>query len=96
MSGMPDFFDLDRANARLPELRETLLALRTLRAELIEMRDRIVELVGPTAAGTGTREEAEQEARRLHLRIQGVVDQMEAAVAQLATSLPAWSTSRPW
>jgi len=35
-----DFYDIDRANARLPELAETLLMLRGLRTEVIALRDR--------------------------------------------------------
>ena len=90
---MPDFYDIDRANARLPELRETLLRLRDLRAEVIVLRDRIVELNAPwlvAGAGAGassaaptTRAEAEEETRLLRLRLAGMVDQMQAAVAQI-------------
>jgi hypothetical protein len=95
---MTAFYDLERANARLPELRETLESLRLRRSELIDMRDRIVGLVTraatATAAGSGTSEEAvaetaarladaEREAQQLHMRMQGVVDQMEAAVGRI-------------
>ena len=88
---MPAFYDLDRANARLPELRETLLMLRGLRSEVIVLRDRIVALDAPasvagsaasTPAGTG-RGAAKEEARLLRMRIQGLIDQMEAAVAEI-------------
>jgi hypothetical protein len=48
---VPDFYDFERANARLPELRETLLQLRALRDEVVVVRDRIVELNAPTLAG---------------------------------------------
>ena len=48
---MPDFYDFERANARLPELRETLLQLRGLRDEVVVVRDRIVELNAPAVAG---------------------------------------------
>jgi hypothetical protein len=87
---VPTFYDIDRANARLPELRETLQSLRALRADLVGMRDQIVALVGPQAAaaeaGSPSRPDpaqTEDEARRLHMRMQGVVDQMEAAVARI-------------
>lgn len=40
---MATFYDLDRANARLPELRDTLEALQLERARLIELRDRVIE-----------------------------------------------------
>ena len=48
---MPDFYDFERANARLPELRETLLQLRGLRDEVVVVRDRIVKLNAPAVAG---------------------------------------------
>jgi hypothetical protein len=87
-----DYYDIDRANALLPELRETLLRLRDLRTEVIGLRDRIVELnaAGRGTGGTATpsakgltRAEVEEESRLLHLRLQGSVDQMQGAVAQI-------------
>jgi hypothetical protein len=104
---VPSFYDIDRANARIPELRETLLGLRELRGEVIALRDRIVELnapwaivaggsnagptpAGPTPASTpastpagATRAEVEEETRMLRLRLQGMVDQMQAAAARI-------------
>jgi hypothetical protein len=77
---MPAFYDLDRANARLPELRETLLMLRGLRSEVIVLRDRIVALNTPQPAAGGG---AAEETRLLRLRMQGLIDQMQAAVAQI-------------
>jgi hypothetical protein len=68
------FYDLDDANARLPEVREVLTLLRDQRAELIRLRDRTRE---PNVD--------EDESRRIHLRMQGIVDQMQAAVAQLVS-----------
>ena len=88
---MSAFYDLDRANARLPELRETLLMLRGLRSEVIVLRDRVVALdaqapvaggAASTPAGTN-RAAADEERRLLRMRIQGLIDQMEAAVAQI-------------
>jgi len=86
-----DFYDIDRANALLPEVRETLLRLRDLRVEVVALRDRIVELNAPwMAAGVvastpagATRAGVEDETRLLRMRLQGSVDQMEAAVGQL-------------
>ena len=69
---MSQFYDLDDANARLPEVREVLTLLRDQRAELIRLRDR-----------TREPDVGEDESRRIHLRMQGIVDQMQAAVAQL-------------
>jgi hypothetical protein len=86
---MPDFYDFDRANARLPELRETLLQLRALRDEVVSVRDRIVELNAPALAGSApapgaaTRSEVDLETRRLRLRLQGLVDQMQATVLKI-------------
>jgi hypothetical protein len=92
---MPDFYDIDRANARLPELRELLETLHSQREELIAVRNRIVELNLPQAvAGSGSpagsssaarvrRPEADAETNRLRLRMQGLVDQMQAAVLEI-------------
>ncbi|MGZ6273145.1 MAG: DUF2203 family protein [Candidatus Limnocylindrales bacterium] len=88
---MPDFYDFDTANARLPELRETLLSLRALKAEVATLRDRIVELNAPQAVPGGVasvpggpaRAEADAETLRLRMRMQGLVDQMIATVAQI-------------
>lgn len=101
---MATFYDLDRANARLPELRETLEALQLERARLIELRDRAIDArthvpeggSSSEQAGTGTEstptgtsrvadqpDESEMEARRIELRMRGIVDQMQAAVAQI-------------
>ncbi|MGD0247575.1 MAG: DUF2203 domain-containing protein [Candidatus Limnocylindrales bacterium] len=86
---MPDFYDFDRANAKLPELRETLLRLRDQREEVVAVRDRIVELNAPALAGgmaatsAASRAETDEETQRLRMRMQGLVDQMQAAVLQL-------------
>ena len=69
---MTQFYDLDEANSRLAEVRDVLALLRDQRAELIRLRDR-----------TREPDVDEDESRRIHLRMQGIVDQMQAAVAQL-------------
>jgi hypothetical protein len=92
---MPDFYDIDRANARLPELNRTLQVLLSLRLELVQVRDRIVALNlpqpvtgGPSAgsasspAGSGS-PQVEAETSRLRMRMQGLVDQMQAAVIEV-------------
>jgi hypothetical protein len=66
------YYDIDAANARLPEVRELLSGLRDERAELIRLRDR--------TADPGTDDD---ERRRLQLRMQGIVDQMQAAVVRI-------------
>jgi hypothetical protein len=88
---VPDFYDFDLANARLPELRETLLSLRALKSEVATLSDRIVELNAPQAVPGGAastpagpaRAEADAETLRLRMRMQGLVDQMIATVAQI-------------
>ena len=101
---MTTFYTIDTANARVPEVREMLLLLRTQRAELIRLRDRLIEL-GVEEAGDGPREPGrprsgepevaterptvrptvapDEEARLIRLRMQGVVDQMQASVAKM-------------
>jgi hypothetical protein len=91
---MADTYDLDRANALLPELREKLQRLRLLRREVVSLRDSIMALRpepvtgaatnGGSTAPPGLTAEAETEGRRLHLRLQGVVDQMQAAVLEIS------------
>ena len=87
---MPDFYDFDKANAKLPEVRETLLRLRDQRDEVVSVRVRIVELNAPALAGgaaaalgSPARAEADLETQRLRMRMQGLVDQMQAAVLEL-------------
>lgn len=90
---MADHYDLERANALLPELRPKLERLRQLRREVVSLRDGIVALrpePGPETQASGgstapswLTPEVEAEARKLHLRLQGVVDQMQAAVLEV-------------
>jgi hypothetical protein len=96
------FFDLDEANATLPEVRTILESLRDERAELIRLRDLVVERQAPEEApteapteanvgGTGRAAEpaereggtSDPEIRVLRLRMQGVIDQMQAGVARI-------------
>jgi hypothetical protein len=66
------FYDIDEANARIPQVRELLTQLRDERDALIRLRDRSQE---PDAD--------DEERRRIHLRMQGIVDQMQAAVIRI-------------
>ena len=92
---MSDFYTFDRANAVLPEVRETLEMLRGLRSEVIILRDRITAINLPhlvpggvaTAPPGMTQDEALEETRVLRLRLQGLVDQMQGA----ALRLDSWS-----
>jgi hypothetical protein len=96
------FFDLDEANATLPEVRKILESLRDERAELIRLRDQVVEQQDPDETPTEApakakvpgegrpvepaRQEgrsADAELRVLRLRMQGVIDQMQAGVARI-------------
>ena len=106
---MTRFFDLDEANAALPEVRAILESLRDERAELIRLRDQVCSIVAgdarrarrprrtsaarrdrPTgrratrrARDGPTRSGARSEVRVLRLRMQGVIDQMQAGVARI-------------
>jgi hypothetical protein len=107
---MAKFFDIDDANAALPELRTILQTLRDERAQLIELRDEFARraaqdvtdaadaaepggegsgstspggLPGPRVAPVDEESPAAEERRRLRLRMQGVIDQMQAGVARI-------------
>ena len=109
---MTRFFDLDEANAALPEVRAILESLRDERAELIRLRDEVLlqrsssdaPASAPTEAnvggasrppdpaegseggfGAGSSGDAAHEAeiRVLRLRMQGVIDRMQAGVARI-------------
>ena len=68
---MATFYTLDRANDRIPDLVEMLTVLRTQRDELRDLK------------GTFDSTEAGDDQRRLRLRMQGLVDQMQATVARI-------------
>lgn len=95
---MAGFYTIDAANARIPEVRELLLLLRDQRDELVRLRDRLLELRVEEAADAaadealgsdadaladGPSEATPAEVARIRLRIQGVVDQMQASVARI-------------
>jgi hypothetical protein len=89
------FYSLDRANARLHDVRPILEDLRARRGELVGLRDRLhaasmaevpngssgslVDDALTDAAGAGGLESG----RVLAARIQAVIDQMQAAVERL-------------
>jgi hypothetical protein len=68
---VPDFYTIDRANERL-EMLEPVLA---------QLRDQRDELAGLKIAFDATEPGPERE--RLRLRMQGVVDQMQAGVVRI-------------
>jgi hypothetical protein len=78
---MTKFFDIDAANEALGEVAPLLATLADQRAELIRLRDRTLA-AHASATGGGPDLEPE-EAQRIRLRMQGIVDQMAAAVAQI-------------
>jgi hypothetical protein len=90
---MARFYDLDRANARVPELRDILELLRDQRAELIRLRDLVLERQSAVEAGTESGsgsargpsddDEPDDELRLIRLRMQGLIDQMQAGVARI-------------
>jgi hypothetical protein len=86
---MTRFFDLDEAADTLPELRGILGRLRDQRAELIRLRDEVLEQQATVeargaAGGRGAEEALDvEELRRVRLRMQGVIDQMQAGVARI-------------
>jgi hypothetical protein len=78
---MARFFDIDAANEALAEVAPLLATLADQRAELIRLRDRT--LAAHASTGGGPAEIDDAEAQRIRLRMQGIVDQMAAAVAQI-------------
>src|SRR5215210_535029 len=90
---MARFFDIDDANAALPGLRTILTTLRDERSQLIALRDEFAKRTTPErrqSSGGPTEDPADtepsgdsDERRRLRLRMQGVIDQMQAGVARI-------------
>ena len=68
---MTTFYTLDRANERIPELAEMLTQLRSQRDELRDLK------------ASFDASEPGDDQRRLRLRMQGLVDQMQASVARI-------------
>jgi hypothetical protein len=98
------FFDLDEANAAIPEVRSILESLRDQRKELIELRDEVLARGADEArsdapaeanarrGGSGPSEAPADETpanpidtdiRVLRLRMQGVIDRMQAGVVRI-------------
>jgi hypothetical protein len=86
------FYDLDSANARIPEMREILEQLKSQREDLIRLRDLVLERQEAVEAGgdpsggqpRSTDEDGpDDELRLIRLRMQGLIDQMQAAVTRI-------------
>ena len=85
---MAQFFGLDEAAETLPELGGILTRLRDQRAELIRLRDEVLERqeaveAGGEGGGGSSRPGDVAELQRVRLRMQGVIDQMQAGVARI-------------
>jgi len=86
---MTRFYDIDEANAALPAVERILLDLRDQRADLIRLRDAVLLATGPDRdAGTelpsgGDSAAAAADMRLMRLRMQGLIDQMQAGVTRL-------------
>jgi hypothetical protein len=85
------FYDIDEANDQLPEVEGILSALRDQREELIKLRDEALERSESVEAAAGDVARSpggdiptdNADIRVLRLRMQGVVDRMQAGVARL-------------
>jgi hypothetical protein len=92
------YYTIDAAEERLPELRDILETLRDQRADLVRLRDKMLERITTVQAGAGSSSatgtirgtvENDPRIRSLRLRMQGLVDQMQAGVARIDD----WSVS---
>jgi hypothetical protein len=79
---MTRFFDIDAANEALVEVGPLLATLSDQRAELIRLRDRALA-THSAASGGGTAPDDREETQTIRLRMQGIIDQMAAAVARI-------------
>jgi hypothetical protein len=84
------FYDLDEANATIPEVRTILESLRDQRAELIRLRDEVLatggaeeETRGEARSDAPTEAKIDADVRVLRLRMQGVIDRMQAGVVRI-------------
>jgi hypothetical protein len=90
---MTRFYDLDAANAAVPELDGILAVLIEQRAELVRLRDEV--LAGGAGGGDGAPTAVAErptgsgdsplvdDLRLTRLRMQGLIDQMAAGVARI-------------
>ena len=88
---MSRFYDIDAANAAIPELDGIVGILRQQREELVRLRDDIVArgaggegapeaVTAPTGSGEAP---ISNDLRLIRLRMQGLIDQMAAGVARI-------------
>jgi hypothetical protein len=88
---MSRFYDIDAANAAIPEVDGIIVVLREQRTELVRLRDEVLASGAggegaPTAvtapAGAGETP-ISNDLRLVRLRMQGLIDQMAAGVARI-------------
>jgi len=80
---MGHFYGIDEANEQLVEVRPLLERLAAQRLDLIRLRDRAVTAgSGPSSTADDTGD-TDEELRNLRLRMQGIIDQMQAAVTRI-------------
>jgi len=87
---MSRFYDIDDANATLTELDGIVTVLQGQRAELVRLRDEVLEagsgegtpaaVTAPTGSGEAS---ISNDLRLIRLRMQGLIDQMAAGVARI-------------
>jgi hypothetical protein len=88
---MSRFYDIDAANAAIPELDGIVGVLREQRAELVRLRDEVLAsgaggegapatVTAPTGVGDAP---ISNDLRLIRLRMQGLIDQMAAGVARI-------------
>ena len=88
---MSRFYDIDAANATIPELDRIVGVLGEQRAELVLLRDEVLAAStggpgspAPVTAPTGPGEaQSPNDLRLIRLRMQGLIDQMAAGVARI-------------
>ncbi len=92
---MTRFYDLDAANAAVPELDGILSVLAEQRAELVRLRDEVLASTGggdgapatvaerPPVTDGGDEPPIADDLRLTRLRMQGLIDQMAAGVARI-------------
>ena len=77
---MTRFYDLDAANAAVPELDGIMTRLVDQRAELVRLRDEVLARGGTTEGAPAA---VGNSLRLTRLRMQGLIDQMAAGVARI-------------
>jgi hypothetical protein len=81
---MTRYYDIDEANEALPDVERILLDLRDQREELIRLRDQVLAAKEAADDAPGSPPAAPiADTRTLRLRMQFLVDQMQAGVTRL-------------